>query len=79
MAINFAQELEDAGSDLSRQDFFELVQETRANLFPSWPDDELLCHPHDANQLCEAVRAQMHVQLPDHIILHALLSSRKPS
>ena len=77
MALNFADELERCGCTLSREDFYDLVQEVKAGFCPSWTEDELACHPVEAQQYCEAVRVRASAPIPYQVIMHALINARK--
>jgi hypothetical protein len=77
MGINFERELPQHGYDLGRGEFYDLVQEVRADLFPAWSVDELACHPQDAVRFCRTVRGKAEADVPDHLIMHALLNARK--
>lgn len=79
MALNIMTELVAAGSKLSRDDFYDLVMEQRALVFPNWTEDELACHPGDALQFCEVVRRKVSAPVQDHVIMHALMNARKRS
>jgi hypothetical protein len=77
MAINFERELTTAGSMLNRNQFYDLVSEIFGAFSPSWTPDELACHPAEALQFCQAVRVRAGGEVPDHIIMHALMNARK--
>jgi hypothetical protein len=75
--VNFEKELRAAGSNLTRTEFYNLVEGLRAKLYPHWSQDELACHPHDAAQFCDIVRMNAKAPLPDNVIMKALLNRRK--
>jgi len=77
MALNFENELRDCGCALSREQFFELVEETRFNMFPAWSQDELACHPSQAVRYCETVRQRAGAPVPEHVTMHAMFAARK--
>lgn len=70
-------ELRAAGCRLSRPQFFELIDAVRQALYPGWTQDELACHPHDAQQFCAVVRLKAEAPLPDSVIMKAMLNRRK--
>jgi hypothetical protein len=77
MGLNFATELEACGCELGRDQFDDLVQEVWADLYPSWTVDELACNPLDAHCLCDEVRRRVEAEIPDNVIMHALMNARK--
>ena len=77
MAINFERELTASGSALDRDQFYDLVADIKGAFCPSWTVDELLCHPTEGDQFCQAVRARAGGNIPEDVIMHALLNVRK--
>jgi hypothetical protein len=75
--VNYEEELRSAGSTLTRAEFYDLVEGLRLKLYPSWSQDELACHPHDAAQFCNIVRLHAKAPLPDNVIMKAVLNRRK--
>jgi hypothetical protein len=75
--INFQDELRAVGYDLPRDEFYDLVDGLRRVLYPEWTQDELVCHPREAVQFCDAVRGKAKAPVPDHLILKALMNRRK--
>lgn len=72
-------ELKLYGCDQDAIQFNEIVGELHAVLHPSWTFEQLLYHPRDAAQYCEAVRARCGRGLPDEMILRRLNNLRKMS
>lgn len=69
--------LQKFGCQLPRHEFYSQVEEVRVSLFSRWTQDELVCHPHDAMKFCASVRACLNANLPDDLILKAVLNARK--
>ena len=77
MGMNFAKELKASGCTLGREEFYELVQDVRVAMCPSWTVDELACNPQDAIRVCNEVRRRTHAPVPDNVVMHALMNARK--
>jgi hypothetical protein len=77
MGMNFAAELEACGCVLSREELYELVQDVRVAMCPSWTVDELACNPQFAIRVCDEVRRRSQAEVPDNVIMHALMNARK--
>jgi hypothetical protein len=75
--LNIEAELRAAGCDLTRSGFYDLVDEIRQTLYPDWSQDELACHPHDAQQFCTIVRSRVSAPIPDNVIMKAMLNRHK--
>ena len=54
--IDWEAALRATGYPSGRDRFYEKVGELSDDLFPDWTPDELACHPHEAQQFCDAVR-----------------------
>jgi hypothetical protein len=77
MAINFEQELRACRYLLGRDEFYNLAQEVFAVMYPAWTVDDLACHPSEAIKYCEAVRQKASANVPEELIMHALMNARK--
>jgi len=74
---NFDEVLRESGYSQTRMEFYDLLDELRRNLYPEWTEDELACHPHDAQQFCEIVRRKAGAPLPDSVIMKGMFNRRK--
>lgn len=70
-------ELKDAGCNLSPKEFLDLLEERHASMHPDWTVDDLVCHPDEAKEYCEQIRAAVGAPVPDDIILRRLMNVRK--
>jgi hypothetical protein len=77
MAINFENELPNHGYEKGRDAFYSLAQEVFAAMYPAWTVDDLACHPSEALKYCEAVRQKASANVPEELIMHALMNARK--
>jgi hypothetical protein len=77
MGMNYESELRACGCALGRDQFFELIQDIRVQLYPSWTEDELACNPRDAIRFCDEVRRRANAQVPDNVTMHAMFAARK--
>ena len=77
MAINFEAELPSHGYDQGREEFYNLVQEVFAVMYTTWTVDDLACHPSEALKYCQAVRQKASANVPEELIMHALMNARK--
>jgi hypothetical protein len=75
--MKFTSELESCGCALDREEFYELVQDVRTALCPSWTVDELAGNPQDAIRVCNEVRRRAEAPVPDNVVMHALMNARK--
>jgi hypothetical protein len=74
--VNWEGDLRAVGYTSGKEQFYEKVEELQNTLYPNWTADELACHPHEALQFCEVVRRVV-APVPDHLVMKALLNSRK--
>jgi transcriptional regulator with XRE-family HTH domain len=77
MSRKLETELEDAKCGMDARMFRELVVERHAVMHPSWTEDDLVCHPDDAKAFCGTIRSEVSADIPDHVILKALINARK--
>lgn len=77
MAINFEAELPKYGYEQGRAEFYDLVQEVFAVMYPVWTVDDLACHPTEALKYCAEVRQSAAASVPEELIMHALMNARK--
>lgn len=70
---------QDYGVELSRQDFADRIADIFNDTFKGQTTiDELLLHPKDAMEFCEDLRRRSgFFQVPDDVILRALMQRRK--
>jgi hypothetical protein len=72
--------LADFGIDLGPEEFVDLLADMMAQLYPAFTIDELLVRPREALRFCDAARQRLDCyDLPDDVILRALLNRRKSS
>jgi hypothetical protein len=69
-------ELKAIAPDLSPKRVGDLAADVLNSLYPDWTINELACHPHDALQFCEVVRAKLAAPVPDHLIMDVMLRRR---
>lgn len=77
MSNKLAEELQEHGYTDDPELFREALSDHMFNAYGSWTVDDLLCHPADAIQFCDAIRTRFGVQFPDPLILKTLLNLRK--
>ncbi|MGH7173395.1 MAG: hypothetical protein ACRELF_03665 [Gemmataceae bacterium] len=77
MARRLETELKECGCSMDAKLFRDLVVERRATMHRSWTEDDLVCHPDEAKAFCQAIRSEVGTEVPDHVILRALLNARK--
>jgi len=70
-------ELRQFGYEDDPEMFREAISDYMFNAYGSWTVDDLLCHPTDAIEFCNAIRASFGKQFSDAIILKTLLNMRK--
>lgn len=75
--MKMAEELRQYGCSMEPEAFRDLVVELHQLLHPSWTDEQLLFHPYNAMQFCEAVRQKTQQWVPDHFVLRTLINCRK--
>lgn len=73
--------LEEYGCEMGVFVFWEALVELRANLYPAWTDEEMMCHWRDAGKFCKEFKRQnpQAKGVPDHYILRSLTNARKAS
>jgi hypothetical protein len=70
--------LQASGGPASLTTFQDELVTLLANMYPAWSVDEMVLHPYDAMQFCQAVRRwQTCSGLPDEMILRCLMHRRK--
>jgi hypothetical protein len=77
MARKLESELKQYGCDMDAKMFRDLVVARHGVMHGSWTVDDLVCHPDEAKAFCQAIRSEVRVEIPDHVILRALLNARK--
>ncbi|MBY0528041.1 MAG: hypothetical protein K2R98_31885 [Gemmataceae bacterium] len=74
--VDWDAELQAVGFTSGKENFYAKVEGMSKILFPGWTADELACHPHEAQQLCEIVR-RLVAPVPDYLVMKALMNRRK--
>ncbi len=78
MKRKLEEELAAGGCGLDPSAFRDLLLDQKERTSPSWTVDELVCHPDDAKNYCDAVRVATDApRLPDDLILRTLMNIRR--
>jgi hypothetical protein len=78
MSRKLSDELEEVGCEMTPTGFREMLEEQKAITSPAWSIDDLVCHPDEAKQFCDHIRATTNCpKMSDFFILRQLQNSRK--
>lgn len=78
--MRLSDELKSYGIDMEVDDFKDLVEETRHQMFRAWNDEQLVRHPIEAIGYCYVIRHRVrNMELPFEFILRVLQNIRKAS
>lgn len=77
MARKLETELREHGCAMDAKMFRDLVEQRHSAMHANWTVDDLVCHPDEAKEFCRAIRNEVGADVPDYVILRALLNARK--
>jgi len=78
MSRKLSVELEEFECDMDPSDFREMLEEQKSLTSPSWTIDDLVCHPDQAKEYCNHIRAFTRCpKMTDIFILRQLQNARK--
>jgi len=78
MSRKLETELQECRCDLSPVDFRDLLIERKHDTSPAWTIDELVCHPDEAKEYCNVIRAETKCpEMSDDLILRTLMNVRR--
>ena len=77
MARKLETELSEHGCAMDAKMFRDLVEQRHSAMHANWTVDDLVCHPDEAKEFCRTIRNEVGADVPDYVILRALLNARK--
>ncbi len=78
MSRKLETELDECGCDLTPAAFRDVLVDKKHATSPAWTIDELVCHPDEAKEYCNVIRAELNCpKMDDSLILRTLMNIRR--